>query len=35
MIINQSVIVFPREKYSNSIEGVFEYYTDRKNSIKE
>ena len=32
--MNQSVIVFPREEYLNSIEDVFEYYTDLNNNKK-
>ena len=34
MRINQSVIIFPREEYFNSIEDVFEYYMDIKNNKK-
>ena len=31
MSINQSVILYPRERYFYSIEVVIQYYTDCKN----
>ena len=34
MSFNESVIIFPKEEYSNSIYDVFEYDTDSKDNNK-